>query len=78
MATWKRLTMRWGAKVDVNMDHVAYMIRGTWRDLDKTLTDVTNVVLVVSPHALQQGQDEKVMLQVKETPDEIHKLDPIE
>ena len=67
MATWKRLTqgdLNTPAKIDVNMDTVATMMRERNRDY------------TILTFVFARG-DQQYALNVKETPEEIHTLPPL-
>ena len=64
MATWKRLTRSGGegSAIDVNMDLVIHLQR--FKDFTKL-------------HFSVRAEHEVYTLQVRETPDEIHKVKPL-
>lgn len=77
MAQWKRFTLHDGNSVDVNMEHVVYMTRGTE---DRWVAKGTGLVSVPSDvgttlyfsGSFQNKPSEAACIYVKETPDEIH------
>jgi hypothetical protein len=63
MAKWKRLTDHEGVSVDINMDNVAYIRRNPEEE-------TTMIALMSATSSIK-------WLAVKETPDDIHKAEPL-
>ena len=61
MVNWKRLTQQNGSHVDVNMDHVIYMLRNSEAN--------TSVFFAGS---FQNDPTKATCIHVTETPDDIH------